>query len=358
MIRLSGDRSLARRIRMDAEKELSPRGFAGADPSKSFIRRFASLRGVGGRFPPDVEELILGELRRMTPKDLASVLSARNVPQGFHLSLLNTARRLPPEDIAAALIEAGVADWVNDPARPRALLVERRTGCMIMRAPNAPLWRLKKKTYPRKPPLDKDAFFGHARQFENVIPYMYQDSEGHVTVGIGHLIPDARAAAALPFVERGTNISPTTEEIESAFDAVKGARQLTGSPAIAFRPLTTLELPSTEIENLMKPDVDEFLRQLKSRNNFPDYETYPPTAKLGLLDMAYNKGVRGLKRDFPVFTGAVRRRDWMVAAHQSNRPQLDEKRNDQVRDWFLRAGLGEPFFLRPPCRKKLEELFR
>ena len=175
MIRLSGDRSLARRIRMDAEKELSPRGIAGADPSKSFIRWFASLRGVGGRFPPDVEELILGELRQLTPKDLALVLSARNVPQGFRNSLLNTVSKLPPEDIAAALIEAGVADWVNDPARPRALLVERLTGCMIMRAPNAPLSRPKKKTYPRKPPVDKVTFFGHARKFENVIPYMYQD---------------------------------------------------------------------------------------------------------------------------------------------------------------------------------------
>ena len=184
-----------------------------------------------------------------------------------------------------------------------------------------------------------------------------------MTVGIGHLIPDADAAAVLPFVERGTNISPETGEIEKAFDAVEGARHLTGSPATEFMSLTTLELSNTKIEDLMKVDVDEFLRQLKSRNNFPDYETYPPTAKLGLLDMAYNKGVRGLLKPlkeggFPEFTAAVRRRDWMVAAHQSNRPQLDPKRNDQVRDWFLRAGLDEPFFLRPPCKKTLQEVLK
>ncbi len=227
-----------------------------------------------------------------------------------------------------------------------------------MRAPNAPLSRPKKKTYPRKPPVDKKTFFSHAKHFEDVIPYMYQDSEGHVTVGIGHRIPDEAAAAALPFVERGTNLSPKTGEIETAFNAVKNARHLTGKPATEFRPLTTLELPNTEIESLMKLDVDEFLRLLKNDNKFSDYETYPPTAKLGLLDMAFNVGVKRLKDRFSVFTGAVSRRDWMLAAKESHRRQPDEKRNNQVRDWFLRAALEEPFFLRPPCRKNLQQLFK
>ena len=357
MIRLSGDRSLARRIRMDAEKELSPRALAGADPGKSLIRRFGSVRGVGGRFPPDVEELILRQLRQMTPKQLASLISARNVRQGFRVALLNTIAKLAPDDIAAALIETGRADWVNDPDKPRAVLVERRTGCTIMRAPNAPLSRPKKKTYPRKPPLDRQAFFGHARQFEEVIPYMYQDSEGNVTVGIGHLLPDAAAAKALPFVRGGTNTAATQREIEEAFDAVKGATHLTGKAATEFRPLTTLELPSTEIEELLKSDVDTKLAELKATKEFRDYETYPPTAKFGLLDMAFTLGVAKTKRIFDDFTAAVRRRDWMLAAHESQRRQPKKERNDQVRAWFLRAALDEPFFLRPPCKKSLQELF-
>lgn len=52
------------------------------------------------------------------------------------------------------------------------------------------------------------------------------------------------------------------------------------------------------------------------------------------------------------------RRDWMLAAQQSDRPDLKKERNDQVRDWFLRAALDEPLFLRPPCKKTLQELLK
>ena len=64
--------------------------------------------------------------------------------------------------------------------------------------------------------------------------------------------------------------------------------------------------------------------------NFPEFDTYPETAKMGLLDMAYTTGVEGIKNKFPNLTLAVRYRDWNFAADQSNRLQISSQRNQTV----------------------------
>jgi len=230
----SSDPRLARRLCADLPKALAVDAPGVADPVRRLTQRFGSVRGLGGRFPPDIEKAILEELRQLSAKQLGALMAARNLRQGFRVALLNTIAKLPANDIAEALIEAKRADWVNDPDKPRAVLVERGTGCAILKGPNEPLWRFKKRTYPRRPPVDKKAFVGHANRFEEVIPYMYQDDEGHVTVGIGHLIPDSAAAAALPFVWMRSTTPANQRNIEEAFDAVKNATLLYQRAIIIF----------------------------------------------------------------------------------------------------------------------------
>jgi GH24 family phage-related lysozyme (muramidase) len=38
------------------------------------------------------------------------------------------------------------------------------------------------------------------KQFEGCVPWMYRDTVGKVTVGVGLMLPDVRAAQALPFL--------------------------------------------------------------------------------------------------------------------------------------------------------------
>src|SRR3954454_19532320 len=45
-----------------------------------------------------------------------------------------------------------------------------------------------------------EGLLDHLRGQENKIEHMYVDTTAHVTVGIGHQIPNAQAAAGLPFV--------------------------------------------------------------------------------------------------------------------------------------------------------------
>ncbi len=50
----------------------------------------------------------------------------------------------------------------------------------------------------------------------------------------------------------------------------------------------------------------------------------------------------------------MRIRDWKTAAVESNRPEVADKRNRLVRDWFREALKEEPAFVRPRRNIKLK----
>ncbi len=102
--------------------------------------------------------------------------------------------------------------------------------------------------------------------------------------------------------------------------------------------------------------MKDFIRIIRSSDNFPEFDTYPVAAKMGLLDMVYTSGAKGIREDFPVFTSAVRRRNWKLAAQESHRLQPSAKRNQTVWDWFLQAARQEHFFIHPRCKKRLNML--
>ena len=102
----------------------------------------------------------------------------------------------------------------------------------------------------------------------------------------------------------------------------------------------------------------QFIQILRSEKNFPEFDTYPETAKIGLLDMAYTLGVEGTKNEYPKFTLAVRHRDWNLAADQSDRPQLSSQRNQIVFQWFKQAERQQPFFASVICTKRIDLFFQ
>ena len=103
-------------------------------------------------------------------------------------------------------------------------------------------------------------------QREGRVPYMYLDSEGYVTVGIGCKLESATEAAGLPF-RRGASGPPVSRaEISEMWHTVKGSRR--GRSALEQRGVSgAVQLPQSAIEALFRTRAKRFLDQL--RRTFP-----------------------------------------------------------------------------------------
>jgi GH24 family phage-related lysozyme (muramidase) len=184
------------------------------------------------------------------------------------------------------------------------------------------------------------------REFEGAIPYMYLDTAGNVTVGVGNLVASANAAEQLGFVRRGIlSASPpviavpaTATEIQTDYENVYN--QTAGNVAGYYKQFTRLDLPDDVINSLLNSRVAEFQARLIAA--FPDFQTYPDQACAGLVDMGFNLGVAGLTSKFPTFCKAVRNRDWVTAAKQCHRaPPVNDDRNDWTKAQFDQASADE-----------------
>ena len=263
------------------------------------------------------------------------------------------------------------ADWANlpktgsmlgltIPAGHRSILVERATGCIILSDEGKPITRPEQVQFQRANRYNRGLFREHVGYYEGHVTYMYLDSEGHVTVGLGHLIPKVEDAMEMKFYERGTTIPAHPAHIENAFNKVLNSR-LTDSRHTDFKDMSHVDLDLTEIESLFDRDVAQFLNLLKKRNYFPDFETYPAGAQLGMLDIAYSMGVDDFHDVFKRLHAALDIRNWIGIADQSGRevkkdkhgnPGIMAERNEVVRGWFLEAIKDQPFFLNPGCTPK------
>ena len=239
------------------------------------------------------------------------------------------------------------------------MLVQRGTGCVLQDPKGKVIKGTKPVTHPVTPGINKGAFIQHLRTagIEDFIPYMYKDIAEFVTVGIGHLLRKATDTKDIPFVERGRNKPAHDNHKINAFNKVKNSPISGRAGASAFKPLTNIVISETDAISLAKSDMRQFIQILRSEKNFPEFDTYPETAKIGLLDMAYTLGVEGTKNEYPKFTLAVRHRDWNLAADQSDRPQLSSQRNQIVFQWFKQAERQQPFFASVICTKLGKVLF-
>jgi GH24 family phage-related lysozyme (muramidase) len=168
---------------------------------------------------------------------------------------------------------------------------------------------------------------------EGNIAHMYLDSVGKVTVGIGNLLATRVAALELAFVNRATAESATQAEIAADFEAV--SRQAWPRVARFYRSVTALDLPGPRIDELFRQRVERFRQELHAA--YPDFEGYPGSVQLAMLDMAFNLGTQGLKKGWPNLNRAIGGRDWTTAAIESYRPQSSATRNAKVKALFARA---------------------
>ncbi|MEE8188190.1 MAG: hypothetical protein V3T80_03180 [Kiloniellales bacterium] len=292
------------------------------------------------------------EVERSIAKLTGNRAQAAKFRKNLEKKIQQTAVKALPK-IVQNLVKSGRAGWANDPGKSGSVLVERYTGCILQDPQGKDIHRNEPVTHPMTPGINEGAFIQHLKDADNelFVPYMYLDKKGYVTVGIGTLLENSQEAEGLPFVERGTNKSAHKNHIINAFNKVKNSG-LAGSRHTVFEPLTSIEISEADAIAKAWGDARVFIEELKKQDFFREFDTFPVTAKMGLLDMIYTLGLPNLLTIFKVFNPTVRRRDWRIAANESSRSTVSASRNQIVRQWFEQAAKQEPFFIDPACRPK------
>jgi GH24 family phage-related lysozyme (muramidase) len=183
--------------------------------------------------------------------------------------------------------------------------------------------------------LDTTTYLPQLKIFEGVSSWMYVDTTGNVTVGVGNLVANVAAAQGLAFVLRSNSDAgpATADDIQQDFDNVKG--QLPGRLVSFYEQFTRLDLPDSVIDSLLNSRVVEFTTGI--RTAFPDYDSYPAEACAAIFDMAFNLGLSKLTSEFPHFCRAVKAKDWATAASQCERNGIGDSRNTWTQAQFLAA---------------------
>ncbi len=184
---------------------------------------------------------------------------------------------------------------------------------------------------------------------EKDVPYLYKDSLGNITVGTGIMLPSVQEAQKLPFEikqEDGTVRPATSNEIKTVFDKVKAT---TGNVDTDYQTkklgLPDLQLNPTASDKKLHEKLEQSVLELQKK--FPDFDSYPESAKIALMDMEYNMGSKfqehridaqtGKDKGWPDFWKAVKEQDWDTAAEQSHRWQVGTDRNSDTATRFRKA---------------------
>jgi GH24 family phage-related lysozyme (muramidase) len=176
-----------------------------------------------------------------------------------------------------------------------------------------------------------DQVLAQLKTFEGCIPWMYRDSVGKVTVGVGLMLPNAAAACALPFQAEGN--PATAHQIETEFARVN-AMPLGKLPSF-YRTAGSLELPEAVMDAKLSAVMVGFERTLRAK--LSGYDALPNGVKMALLDMAYNLGPVGLLEGYPRMIRALETGAWATAAAECAREDINAARNAWTRQQILSA---------------------
>ncbi len=166
------------------------------------------------------------------------------------------------------------------------------------------------------------SFLENLTESEGRTNFMYLDTTGNVTCGVGHLIYSAKEAG---------QIFDTGATAELEWNTVKSAPR--GMVADRYAPLTTSRLSDEQIDALVDSDAESSKSHLTAI--LPLYRVLPEPAQLGLLDMAFNCGPTRLVNGFPKMIAALKAGNWKLAAAESHRPQVSASRNEWTANWIL-----------------------
>lgn len=194
-----------------------------------------------------------------------------------------------------------------------------------------PLWhRRPVATNERQITMDVADYFSDLEAHEGCCTWLYCDDRGNATTGIGNLVPDADACAALPWLGN--------DDPRDAYTRVLNAFGPTKPAASVYLGISDLRLSLDFVANLVGQRLEtEFLPGIQRL--CPGFDGFPLSARRALVDMAYNLGVHGLAK-FPVMLAACNSGDWATAAKQCHRATCRDTRNAWTAQMFVDASVA------------------
>lgn len=122
-------------------------------------------------------------------------------------------------------------------------------------------------------------------KYEGNTPFMYTDSKGLVTTGIGNLIDPQGAAMGLPW-KNSDGSAASQADIAAAWNTVKNAYP--GVQSVASQSLTTIRLDPDGVAQLVDSKLASFVSVLRSE--FSNFDSLPAAAQLALCSISWAWG--------------------------------------------------------------------
>lgn len=197
---------------------------------------------------------------------------------------------------------------------------------------------------------------------ENNIPYMYVDTVGKVTVGVGHNLDAHKDMLSLAFIVKRLTRYPvkggdsgvailsnkvldrvaTKDEIQNDYDFIKKHKGLGKYNPENLRKYTTLELSVETVNTVFKKDLNIAVAIAK-REFGVAFNTYPVTCQAALVDIAFNVGNFSSFRGtfIPAIKGTGKyaslsmEERWEIASKNCRRGQISGERNRHVARWLM-----------------------
>lgn len=158
--------------------------------------------------------------------------------------------------------------------------------------------------------------------FEGHVTWMYLDSIGLVTTGVGILLdPYSKYGKAIKsWYNKTTSQLATEKEIYEEFQMVKSKNGPQGVPVWnkdpsqnfthykAFEPITNLRATETDLKNAMLSAIAK--KEKDCKDYFKDFDTFPADVQVVLIQMNYAGGLYHRKKDLAPL---LEKRDWLGA---------------------------------------------
>jgi len=191
--------------------------------------------------------------------------------------------------------------------------------------------------------MELAAIVADLARWEGRMDYLYLDSRGFVTVGVGNLVATPEVCCRLPFVvphmanamrASGFGMPASDDTKRAAWAAIHAAPR--GHRETFYASLTSIRLPEADIDAIAQSRLaTDFLPGLQRL--YPHFDDIPASAQSALTDMIYNLGEKGLSK-FTHLAAAVRQRDWRLASLACHVSTCRKERNDWRAEMLAKAG--------------------
>jgi GH24 family phage-related lysozyme (muramidase) len=176
-------------------------------------------------------------------------------------------------------------------------------------------------------------YFDDLVAHEGFTNWLYCDTRGFVTTGVGNLVATPEAAVALPFLRMDGQAASAAEKT-AGWSTVKGAFDPNKS-ADYYRGFSSIRLTMVDVRLMADHRLEaEFIPGIKRLCH--DFDSWPLPARKAMVDMAYNLGLGGLAK-FHNLLADCQAHDWAKAASDCHRSSCREMRNLWTSQCFIEA---------------------